>query len=112
MYNGFVHHDRTHPDQHIIMQGTSMNNCMVSNRHIITNCCAASLKSAMDTSAVLDIHLISHPDKIHIPTKDCIEPNAAIVTHDNVADDGSIGSNERIISKLRIFIFYGKYYRH
>jgi hypothetical protein len=61
----------------------------------------------MNTSSVLDIYLITHANKIYITTNHCIKPNTAVVTHDHIANDGSVGSNETIFPKLRMFVFNG-----
>jgi NDP-sugar pyrophosphorylase family protein len=85
---------------------------IMSDRNIITNGCAAALKSAVDTGAVLDIYLITDEDKVYISTNDRIKPDAAIITHDHITNDCSIRGNECIVAKLGVFIFNRKYYGH
>src|SRR5687767_6047530 len=107
-----VHHDRSHTDQHIIMEGTAMNNGMMSYRNIIPNCCAISPESTMDAGAVLHIYFIADPDKVNITPDNGIEPETAIIPGDHITHNSGIGSNKTVIAELRMFIFYREYYRH
>jgi hypothetical protein len=66
----------------------------------------------MDAGAILDIHFVADADKIYIASYHCIEPDAALIAHDHITDNGSIGSYIAIVSELRVFIFYGEYDWH
>jgi len=90
------------------MQGTSMNNGIMSNRHIVANGCPVFLVGAVNTGAVLHIHFITHFYKIHIPADHSIEPGTATVTHDYIANDGGVGGDEAIVTKLGVFVFDGE----
>jgi hypothetical protein len=79
----------------------------MSYRNIIANSGAKALESAMDAGAILHIHFVADPYKIHIAPHHRIEPKTAIITGDHIANDSRIGCNETIITKLRVFIFYG-----
>ena len=91
------------------MNGTTMNNSIMTYRYIITNSCAIFLVRTMNTGAVLYIHFVAHFNKIYISSDHRIEPDTAIVTHDHITDNSSIGSNKTIVSKLGVFVFYRKY---
>jgi hypothetical protein len=62
----------------------------------------------VNAGSVLYIHFISHFYKIHIPADHGIEPGTAIITHDHIADDGGIGCDEAIVTKLGVFVFDGE----
>jgi hypothetical protein len=100
------------PTKHIIMQGAAMHNCVMPDRNIIPNCCAAFNIGAMDTGAVLHIDFVSHSYKIHITSYNSIKPDTAVITHYYITNNGSIRRNEIIVSKLGEFTFYREYYRH
>jgi hypothetical protein len=53
----------------------------------------------MDNSIVLYVDFIPNLDKIHISSYDCIEPDAAIITHGNFSNDGGIGCDVGIVAK-------------
>jgi hypothetical protein len=79
---------------------------------MVADGCAESLVGAMNARAVLDIDLIANTDKIDITSYDRVKPDAALITHDHVTNDGGIGCNETIITKLREFPFDRKNYWH
>src|SRR5688572_32225941 len=66
----------------------------------------------MNASSILYVYFITHFYKIDIAPHHRIEPYAALITHDHVSDNGGIGGYKAIVSKLRVFVFYRKYYRH
>ena len=109
MHYCIIHDDSSHPHQHIVVKRTSVYDRVVTNRNIITNCCAASLVCTMNAGAILDIHLISDTDKIDIAANDSVEPYTAVVTHDHIADDRGVWCYEYVGAELRVFIFYGEY---
>jgi hypothetical protein len=62
----------------------------------------------MNTGAILNIDFVAEPDKIYIAANDGIEPGTALISHDYIANNGGIGGNETINSKLRTLTFYGE----
>src|SRR5688572_896821 len=106
MHDGFVHYDRTHPDQYIIMYDTTMNDRIVTDRNIISNCCATLPECAMNNSSILYVHFVSHPDKIYISPDHGVEPGAAVITHHDITHDGGIRRNETVFSKRGKFVLY------
>jgi hypothetical protein len=112
VHDRIIHHDSSHPDQYIIMQRAAVHDRMMTDRDIIPNCCAIPLESAMDAGAILHIYFVTDLNEVHIASDNRIEPETAIITGDHIANDGGIGCNETIVPELRVFVFYGKYYRH
>src|SRR4030095_6581868 len=94
------------------MQNTTVHNGVVTNRNIISDRCTGSFECTMNARSILDIYFITYADEIHIAANHCIEPDAAVVTHDHITNDSGVGSNETIFSKLRVFVFNRKYDRH
>jgi hypothetical protein len=85
-----VHHHSTHAYQYIVLDGTTMNNRSVADRDIISNSCRCPLISAMDDCSVLNVDLIANSDRVDISSYNCLKPDTAIVTHDDIACDRSI----------------------
>jgi hypothetical protein len=77
-----------------------MHDRIVSDADIISNMRLRPAESAVNYSAVLHIHLISHPDLVHIPPDHCIEPETALVSGPDIPDQGRIRGNETIFSQL------------
>src|ERR1051325_3528501 len=71
-----------------------------------------SFESAMDHCTVLNIYFIANTNTVHITTDYSIEPYAAFITHDNIANNCRIGSNEAICSPFWKFVFNRKYQSH
>jgi acetylornithine/N-succinyldiaminopimelate aminotransferase len=94
------------------MQRAAMHNGIVSDRNIIANSSSKPFESTMDTGAILDVYSIPDPDKIYIASYHCIEPDATIISHDNITDNGSIRSNKAVFAELRMFFLNWKNYRH
>src|SRR5215471_4974162 len=107
-----VHNNGTHANQHIISHRAPMYNGVMTNRNIITNNCLCALKGAMNNCSVLNIHLIPYPDAVYISPYYCIEPDAAMIAGNNIPNNGRIGGNKTILSKLRIYPLYMHYSGH
>ena len=78
-----------------------MNDGVVTNGNIVADSCAKPLKRAVDTGAILHIHLVAYTHKIHIATDNSIEPYAAIIAHDHIAHHRGIRCNETVFAELR-----------
>jgi hypothetical protein len=89
-----------------------MNDGMMPDRNIMADGGTAFLKSTMDTGPILDIYLITHPDKIDISTDDRVEPETAVITGNDITYDSGIGRDKAVFAELRENIVYGKYIRH
>jgi hypothetical protein len=94
------------------MQCAAVDDRIMTNRNVIPDSSPKSLVSTMDTSAVLYIHLVPHPDKIYIATNNRIEPDTAIIAHYDITNYSGVRRQKTIAAKPGEFIFYWKYYRH
>src|SRR5688572_5893949 len=63
-----VHDDSTHTNEHIVVNSATMNDGIVPNGNIITNDRLGFFIRAMNYSAILYIHFITHADAVHITT--------------------------------------------
>src|SRR5690554_2658133 len=89
-----------------------MNNGVVPNRYVVTNICRVFLIGSVNYRSVLDINLISHFYIVYIASNNGIKPDATIVSHSNIPNNGSIFSNIASVWNLRGLSVYGFYYRH
>lgn len=95
--DGIIHHDRTHADQHVVFQAAAMYNCVVTDADIVADHDGCLLIGAMYDCSILYVHLVSYPYRVNIPTNHGIEPNAAVITHDNIPDYRGIGCDKAIV---------------
>ena len=107
-----VHDDGAHADKDIIMQGTTMHDGVVTNRHPVADDRFCFLVSAVNDRAILDIYPVPDTDAVDIPADHRIEPDAAIIAHDDIADNRRIGRNKTIGAHNGIDAFYRKYSCH
>lgn len=66
----------------------------------------------VDDSIVLDVDPVTDADAIYITTDHGIEPDAAVVAHPHIANNGGIGCNENIFTEDRRNTFYRENDRH
>lgn len=62
----------------------------------------------MDDDTILDIDLVADADAVDVAADDGIEPDAAFIAYFYVTDDGGIGSDKTVLSKLGEFTFDGE----
>ena len=55
----------------------------------------------MQDTSILNVDPVSDADGVDISPQDGIEPYAAIVSHDNIANDSGVIGKETILSYLR-----------
>jgi hypothetical protein len=79
---------------------------IVPDGNIVAYNCFCTPIGTMDHGAILYIHFISDADAVNITTKYGIEPNAALIPHNNIPNNGGIGGYETIISPFGSNIFY------
>src|SRR5215218_10186627 len=96
LYYTAVHYDRPHPNEYIIVERTTMHQSIMPNAYIVANVGCVLLVCAMDTGAILHIHLIAHFYVVHIAANNGIEPDATLITHLHIAGNGSVRSNETV----------------
>ena len=85
---------------------------MVTDRHIIANRSTILFIGTMYASAILHIYFVTHFNKIYITPHHSVKPKTAINASYYIAYNGGIGCNKIVVTKLRVLIFYRKYYRH
>jgi hypothetical protein len=88
------------------MDDTAMDDGIVPDRHIIAYRNARFLICSMDDHPVLDVHLITHANAVHISSDDGIEPNAAIVADLYITYYRSIRCDKTILSEPGGLPFY------
>ena len=86
------------------MYNAAMYNCIVSDAYIISNKCTGLFICAMNDGAILHIYLIAQADDIYISPNNSIEPNAALVAHNHIANNSAI---KQLCPKAGILFFIG-----
>jgi hypothetical protein len=62
----------------------------------------------MNASPVLNIDLVSNPDKIYVAAHYRIEPNTTVIAYHDVAYNSRVRGDETVFAKLRVFLFNRK----
>ena len=101
MHNRIVHYNRTHSHQHIIMQRTAMNQCIMSNTHVVANNGLRFLVCGMQHSSVLYIYFISYTNAVYITSHNSVKPYTTLVAHHHITHHRTIRCQVTIIAKLR-----------
>jgi hypothetical protein len=65
-----------------------------------------ALISAVNHGSILDINAVPDPDTVYISPQHRIEPDAAFITHNNIANNSGIGSNKTVLSPFGKILFY------
>jgi hypothetical protein len=99
-YNSIVHDNGAHSNEHVIGNGTAVNDGIVPYGYIVTNNGLGFLVGAVDDGSILNIHLIPHSDAIDVSPYDSVEPNATVDAHDHVPNDGGVRRYETIFTPL------------
>jgi hypothetical protein len=60
----------------------------------------------MDNGTILHIDPMAYSNGIYVPANHCLKPNAAIVAHDDISDNGCIFSQIDILPKNRRISVY------
>ncbi len=82
-----VHDDGAHTNQHSILDRTAVQNHFVADCHIVADDQRVCIMGHMQHAEVLDVGAISDSNVVHVPSNDSMEPDAAVLSHDDVADD-------------------------
>jgi hypothetical protein len=85
----------------------AVHNGIVANGNIIANSGWRGFISRVDNGPILNIHFIPHFNKMDIATDYGIEPNTALIAHNDIAHYRGIFCNKTIFGDLGIFTFYG-----
>lgn len=59
----------------------------MADRHIVTDDQRVCIVRHMQHAQILDVGAISDSDVVDVPSNDGMEPNTAVLPHDDVADD-------------------------
>lgn len=84
----------------MIVDGAAMNNGVVRDGNMVSNVNRSYLVSAMNDCTVLNVHLVTNPDVMHISTHHGIVPDTAVVAHFHITNDYSCFSKKAIVAKF------------
>src|SRR5690606_41993005 len=107
LHHTIVHDDTAHAHQHIVLDGATVHDGIVTYGNVVANGCRGFLISAVDHGAILYIYLVAHFDEVHITANHGIEPDTALVAHGDLAHNGGVLGNKAIFSYFRGFTPYG-----
>jgi hypothetical protein len=82
------------------MDGASMNHGVVPNRYIVANSGGVLLISAVNNGAVLHINAVAHFNKMYVTSYYGVEPKTAFFSSGYITNDGSVGCNKAVFSKI------------
>jgi hypothetical protein len=83
------------------MQGAAMYEGIVTDGNPVANLRRGLLKGAVNHCSILDVHPIANPDAVHISSYNGIVPDAAVITHDYIANYNSGFGQKAVCSHLR-----------
>ena len=104
-HHGVIHDDGAHADEHIIFQGATVYDGAVADGNVIPDNGGGALIGAVDDRTILDIDLVADPDAVHVAADDALEPEAAVVSGDDVAYDGGVLGKVAVVPELRLNAF-------
>src|SRR5690606_20151995 len=87
VHDAIIHHNRSHSNQYIVVNRAAVDDSIVTYRYIVADSGACSLVGAMNHRSVLHVYFVSHSDEVYIAPHHGIEPDAAIITHDYIANN-------------------------
>src|SRR5580692_522895 len=102
-----VHHDSPHPDQYPVLDRTTMNDRIMTDRNIVPDPYFRLLIRGMDHYAVLDVDLVPDVDTPHVSSYHGVKPNAAVIPDLHFTNDSGIRCDETTMAKARGLPFYG-----
>ena len=107
-----IHHDGSHADEGVVTDMAAVECDIVPDRDIVTDLNGRLLIEGMEDGAVLDIHVVADADGIDVTAEDGVEPDAAALSKDDISDDGSVDSEEAVLTDLRRDASYSLYECH
>jgi hypothetical protein len=91
-YKGMVHYNGPHTNKYIGMNGATVKDGAVSDRHAVSDGCWGKLVGAMNEGMVLNIYIIAYANAVNVSTNHRMEPKGAMVSANDVSgDDGARG---------------------
>src|SRR6185503_16174758 len=85
--HGSIHHNGPHADQHTILYRATVEYRRMADGHLIADDQRMGIVGDMEYTEVLHVRPLSDPDKVHVPANDGMEPNTAVFTQHDIADD-------------------------
>ncbi len=95
-----IHDDGPHADEDVVVDGAAMDDRVVGNRNVVPNGDRGFQVGTMDDSAILDIHVITYPYCMDIPTDHGVEPDAAMVSYNHITREGGIVCQKTVFTNL------------
>src|SRR3546814_554962 len=97
-HKSLVHNNSPHPNQHPVLQGTSMHDGTMANVHKIADLCSGLPVGTMYDGTVLNVSAVANADIIHIATHHRIKPKTTIVSGYYIPYNGGVSCNETILA--------------
>ena len=107
-----IHHDGSHTDEGVVTDMAAVERDIVPDGDIVTDLDRGLLIEGMEDGAVLDIHVVADADGVDVTAEDGVEPDAAALPEDDISDDGSVDSEEAVLTDLRRDASYSLYECH
>jgi len=85
---------------------------IVPDGDIVTDLDGRLLIEGMEDGAVLDIDVVADADGVDVTAEDGVKPDAAALPEDDISDDGSVDSEEAVLTDLRRDASYSLYECH
>ena len=98
---GMVEQGSSHSDKGIVVYACPVKRDVVSDRHIIADFYGRFFIKRMQHAPVLDIYPVPDAYGVDISSQDRVEPDTAIVSQYDIANDCGIVGKETIVPYLR-----------
>ena len=85
---------------------------IVPDGDIVADLDRGLLIEGVEDGAVLDIDVVADADGIDVTAEDGVEPDTAALPEDDISDDGSVDSEEAVLTDLRRDASYSLYECH
>src|SRR5207237_10899070 len=83
---GTIQDDRAHPDQAAVLNGATVQRNRVANGYVIAQENAEFLLHAMQDAAILNIGIMSDPDRVYVATQYGVHTDAVMLAKSNISD--------------------------
>ena len=100
------------PMRGVVTDMAAVERDIVPDGDIVTDLDRGLLIEGMEDGAVLDIHIVADADGVDVTAEDGVEPDAAALPEDDISDDGSVDSEEAVLTDLRRDASYSLYECH
>ena len=107
-----IHHDGSHADEGVVTDMAAVERDIVPDGDIVADLDRGLLIEGVEDGAVLDIDVVADADGIDVTAEDGVEPDTAALPEDDISDDGSVDSEEAVLTDLRRDASYSLYECH